>query len=229
MKLETKLQKSWYKRKDKILGHIKKGETYLSIAKKFKITKQRVAGIAKDNGIQRQKDNRQRRKELYRNFIVDIRNNMQVDEVAVKHGITISELRFVYKTYSGKNLVSTIRERRNADITTRFIAGSTASAIINKETKVLVNPIKIDSVRSVYDINTKAGVKRYPQVGNRSAGGTFQSKRDIKFIINKRDKHGWSLNEVVAELTRKGRKTVTGLDYIPSTVSQLYNKFGGKR
>ena len=209
------------KRRNAIVNELNKGRTLISVANEFGVTKQRIAGIAKDFGIQRRKDGQKRKFDLFNAFILDIKDNMSLDEIAEKHSISRVELKDIYKYVTGDNLACNLRVKRNKEISTKFLRGKTATNIIVDTSPALKNPLKIKCRNSIYSINTANGVKRYPQIGDRRKGGTFQNKKAINLIVKRRDK-GDTFTEIQKELTKRGYKTVTGLDFRIETICQLY-------
>jgi hypothetical protein len=208
-------------RNEKILKLIHEGETYESIGKKFGISKQRVRQFAVANGVSRWKEIREFKQKKYKDFLPDIKANLTVEEIAVKHSLTKAEVRSIYKEKTGKNLNEVLLEKRNETITKKFLAGKTARKITLDPTKVLDNPQRVSSLNHVYQINTKNNVRRYPEVGDRSKGGTSQSKKAIKLIVKYRDK-GFTYTKILKKLNKKSIKTVTGLEFKVANIRQLY-------
>ena len=112
--------------------------------------------------------------------------------------------------------------KRNNEITSQFIKGTTAKIITNKTEPILISPTHITSVDSIYRINTKNNIRRYPQIINRHKGGLFESKDVIKLIKNKRDKKNWTFKQIAEELNKLGYKTITGKEYTEPNTYQKY-------
>jgi hypothetical protein len=77
-------------------------------------------------------------------------------------------------------------------------------------------------VDSIYRINTKNNIRRYPQIINRHKGGLFESKEVIKLIKNKKDKKNWTFKQIAEELNKLGYKTITGKEYTEPNTYQKY-------
>lgn len=210
------------KRASKILKLVHKGETYESIGKKFNISKQCVWEMARKNGINRLEDKREFRSKKFRMFSPDIIANLPLTEIAVKHSLTPSEIRLIYKLKTGVTLNSVLSKKRNETIVKKFVSGNTARKIVTDPVKVLNNPRRVSTQNWIYSINTQNGVKRYPEIGDRRKGGTFQSKKAINLIVKCRDK-GLKFGEILNEINKKGLKTVTGLEFKVTNINQLYN------
>lgn len=209
------------KRNEEIQKLILKGETFQSIGEKFGISKQRVRQLAVGLGVSRWKEKRALKKTRFKAFIKDIKARMLVSEMAVKHNLSEKEVREIYKHQTGELLLTVLREKRDSKIVKDFKAGSTAISIVKNPSEILKNPLKITTTNNIYSINTRNGVKRYPEVGNRSKGGTFQNKRVINLIVNRRDK-GQTFGEILTEMNERGYRTVTGRIFKQSNIAQIY-------
>lgn len=210
------------KRNKEILRLINEGETFESIGKKNGISKERVRQIAVANGINRWDKIREFKNKKFNEFLPDIKANLPLSEIATKHSLTKSKIYSIYKEKTGVSLLKVLSKKRNNIINKKFVSGKTANKIISDKTNILDNPVRITTTNSIYTINTKNNIKRYPQIGDRSKGGTFQSKKAIKLIVKYRDK-GFTCKKILKKLNKKGIKTVTGKNFKESNILQLYN------
>lgn len=213
------------KRRNSILALVKTGIPLIKVGKRFGITKQRVNQIAIEKGISRWVETRDAKKTLYDNILLDMSNNLSIKEMVTKHNVSLSEINSVYKQHSNdtETITDKFRKKRNKKIVGDFIDGDTALVITKKTDKVLYDPTKITCVNGVYRITTKNGVKRYPQIGNRGAGGSFEKKSIIRYIVTKRErKNPLTYREITENLNALGYTTICGLKFNEPNVRAKY-------
>jgi AraC-like DNA-binding protein len=209
-------------REKEIINLIDNNWTLISIATKFNITKQRVYQIAKKNNISIWNKIRTNKKTMHQNILNDINNNIQYKDIVKKYNLTKSQLSEAFKSIQKQTLKTFIINKRNNEITSQFIQGNTAKIITNKTEPILISPTHITTTDSIYRINTKNNIRRYPQIINRHKGGLFESKEVIKLIKNKRDKKNWTFKQIAEELNKLGYKTITGKEYTQPNTYQKY-------
>ena len=209
-------------REKEIINLIDDNWTLMSIATKFNITKQRVYQIVKKNNISIWGKIRTNKKTIHQNILNDINNNIQYKDIIKKYNLPQSKLSYSFKSIQNEPLNTFIMNKRNNEIIAQFIKGNTAKMITNKIEPILISPTHLTSVDSIYKINTKNNVRRYPQIINRHKGGLFESKDVIKLIKNKRDKKNWTFKQIAEELNKLGYKTITGKEY---TYNNTYQKY----
>lgn len=209
-------------REKEIINLIDNNWTLTSIATKFNITKQRVYQIAKKNNISIWNKIRTNKKTMHQNILNDINNDIQYKDIIKKYNLPQSKLSDSFKSIQNESLNTFIMNKRNNEITSQFIKGTTAKIITNKTEPILISPTHLTSVDSIYRINTKNNIRRYPQIINRHKGGLFESKDVIKLIKNKRDKKNWTFKQIAEELNKLGYKTITGKEY---TQPNTYRKY----
>lgn len=210
--------------REEIINLIKSGEKYRIIGEKFNITRQRVHQYAMSIGFSKHRYLKENKKFLYDKIKADINNGLKYKEIIKKYKITTSYLNYVFSIFEKEYIPLYTKELndRNSVITNKFIKGNTATSITKDKDKELANPNKVSTVGRVYTINTKNGIKRYPKIGNRSAGGTFERKSIITAIINGHEKKGLTFQEIADRLNASGKKTITGKEYTMANVNQKY-------
>jgi AraC-like DNA-binding protein len=209
-------------REKEIINLIDNNWTLTTIATKFNITKQRVGQIAKKNNISIWNKIRTKKKTMHQNILNDINNDIQYKDIIKKYNLPKSKLSDSFKSIQKESLTTFIMNKRNNEITSQFIKGTTAKIITNKTEPILISPTHLTSVGSIYRINTKNNIRRYPQIINRHKGGLFESKEVIKLIKNKRDKKNWTFKQIAEELNKLGYKTITGKEYTEPNTYQKY-------
>lgn len=215
------------KREEQILKLLNENISFDEIAKKFGITKQRVNQIAKRNNIKRWEQSREFKISMYLKIMDDFNNNISLNDICLKHNLSIDNINTIFCFNNDNTIFSKFREKRNSCIISDFIGGTTAKAITKRDDKELLDPNKITWIDSIYRINIKNGIRRYPQIGNRAGGGCFENKEILKFIFNKRDKYKWTFKKITDELNKKGKKTLTGKVFtIPNVFAKYYSNKG---
>lgn len=209
------------KRNNEMLKLIHAGETFLSIAKKFKVTKSRVGQLAKDHGINRWEINRTTSEQQIQDIQTDIDNGMEYDELKEKHNLThktIERLR-----YRGlKPVATTYRENRNATIVDEYKI-MTAKKVLQSDTKTLDSPQRIQGLNTIYTISTAAGFKRYPNIGKRCVKGSHETKEVLELILTRRNVDKLSFRQIAEELNEKNMLTIGGLPFTTHNVRSKYH------
>lgn len=222
-KAEKKKRKD-ERRKRSILGHIQKDMTFRKIASKFNVSYQRVAQVAAENKISRQTNIQTSVKSLYEKVFADEKNGLTTEELLTKYKISKQYLNFLYYQYSPDGtLYQKVKEKRDNKIINDFINGKTAANIVDDTDKTLGDPTKIVSLRTIYSIVSKNGHRKYPKIGDRSKGISFEKKSVMNFIISKRKgKNKLTYKEIAKQLNDLGHKTVQGNLFTTANTQMKY-------
>jgi transcriptional regulator with XRE-family HTH domain len=217
------------KRNKQIIDLINQNYTYKQIADKLNITKQRVYQIAKANDISIWSNIRTKHNQIYNDIITDINNNTQYNDIKKKYNLERNNLNYIFKKHNNQTPYTIIKDKRNKEISNRYILGNTAKTIINTTDNIITSPNKLLSINSIYNINTKNNIKRFPLIYNRSKGGIFERKEIRLFIKKKRDKDNWSFRKIADELNKLNHKTITGKEYTTANTYRLYKDITNKK
>lgn len=217
------------KRNKQIIDLINQNYTYKQIADKLNITKQRVYQIAKANDISIWCNIRTKHSQIYNDIITDINNNTQYNDIKKKYNLERNNLNYIFKKHNNQTPYTIIKDKRNKEISNRYILGNTAKTIINTTDNIITSPNKLLSINSIYNINTKNNIKRFPLIYNRSKGGIFERKEIRLFIKKKRDKDNWSFRKIAEELNKLNHKTITGKEYTTANTYRLYKDITNKK
>jgi transcriptional regulator with XRE-family HTH domain/transposase-like protein len=196
--------------------------TYKEIGELFGVTRQAVAGIILRSGYSRWDSRRKKFKAIAKNINNDIKLGLTYKEINEKY--TYSTLANLTARNLLPSLFSDLLEKRNRLITKKY-KGEIAKSIVQSEDYDLNNPNGINTLSGVYSISSKNGFKKYPKIGRRCDGGTFEDKKILRYIQNKRDKHGWTFKKIAEKLTRLGYKTLTGKEFDMPNVVYKYNAY----
>lgn len=214
-----KTREKYRLKREKILKDIKKGASYKEIGLKYGVSMQRIYQIAKMNDISRWEESRNKIKETYKKVVKELKNNTPAKEIYKKYGRRSAT---IYKEINNETPYEKQLRVRDNDITNKFCKGLMAKELIKLETNNLTN------INSIYKINSKRGVKRYPTIGNRSAGGFFECKKVIKLIVKLKNEN-MSFVEITSKLNNLGYKTITGRKFTTPNVIAKYHKYNNKK
>ena len=209
------------KRNEEILTLLKEDNSMVSIAKKFNVSKARVQQVAKKNGISRWEMSR----EKYKTTLIEI-------EADYKAGMGYDEIRNKYNLNGNSTLLSGLRKnglgafarrfrhKRDEEIVNEYKT-KIAKDVLKSKNPLMDSPERLTNLGSVYKISTKVGFKKYPKVGNRSAGGFFLEQEVIDIIkeMKARKPKKASNQEVSDFLNLRGYKTPQGKEYTTYNVN----------
>jgi len=218
------------KRRLKILKHIKDGDlTFKKIGEKFGISKQIINQIAWSYDVSRWTEIRETSKMLFEKIMFDFKTGSSIDEIVEKHKINRAELSQLHHKYAPEDIgiIEQYRIKRDKKIVSDYSQGVTAKTITEKTDKVLGDPSKVNTVDGVYRIASKNGVKRYPQIGNRSAGGSFEKKSILKIIVKMYEHKEFPapFHEIAGTLNELGYETICGKEFTLATVRIKYHAY----
>ena len=203
-------------RNENLIEDIRKGKlSYKEIGKKYNITKQRVYQFAKNEKISRWEKIREKRKKLIINVKDDLGKGLTYQQLCERYG---DEYYFHYVMDGGT--YTHILEKRNQEILTKY-KHTNAKSIITDSSPILDTPQRIGTTNHIYHIVSKKGYKKYPQIGNRSKGGLFESDRVIKLIKKLKNKN-YSYRRIAEALNEKGWKSPMGKIYSGSNVQNKH-------
>jgi predicted DNA-binding protein YlxM (UPF0122 family) len=210
-------------RNEKILKLVKEDElTYREIGEIFGISRQCVHGIINSSGYSRWSDRKKKYRTIANNVKRDIKLGVSYIEIREKY--TYSVLTNLYSRGLLPPLYTKILIDRNELITHRY-KRERAIDIVKSDDIGVNNPNGVETQRSVYTIASNNGFKKFPKIGRRCDGGTFEDKKILRYIEKKRDKDGWSFKDIADKLTHLGYKTLTGKYFDMANVYYKYNAY----
>ena len=184
------------------------GLTYREIGEKYNVSKARVQELAKKNGISRWKVSRERNKQLAVSIERDFKAGLTYEEMKEKYDLG----KIDFKSLKIEPLATRYRKERDSKIVAEY-KKKTAKSVLKSNDPAMDNPDRLTAINSVYGVTRKMGFKKYPNVGNRNAGGVFETPKTIKLIKKLREKNELSFNEIAAVLNSKGLKSPMGKEY----------------
>jgi len=195
--------------------------TYTELGKSFGISKARVQQFAKANGVSRWEYTRKKKQELAEKINADYKAGLSYDEIVERNDLRNVKLSSL-KKYGCGSVFHRFRKERNKNIVKEY-KKDIAKNVLKSNHPAMNNPERVVTLGSVYAISGRDGFKKYPNVGNRNAGGVFEKPEIIKFIKTKRDKHKLPFSEIAILIQTKGWLTPCGKEYSASNVYQKYN------
>tara|TARA_R110000803_G_scaffold114067_1_gene182527 strand:+ start:72 stop:1073 length:1002 start_codon:yes stop_codon:yes gene_type:complete len=219
--------KKLIEREQEIISLNEKGVPNTKIADKYNISKQRVYQILKNNDISRNKQIKENYEEIRNQIKSDLNNGLTLGQLIKKWG-NYKKIRYYFPEIY--KLTKQLREHRNKEIGKLYLNGNTAKEITNKTTPdTLLQPKQINGESHIYRINTKQGIKKYPNVGMKCYGGIFEDRKILQYIQNKRDKHNWSFSLITEKLNKLGYVTITGKEFKTPNVYEKYLSYKTKK
>jgi hypothetical protein len=193
------------------------GERLISIAKKYGFSKARAMQISKTIGINPKDVRQAKRVVLAKNINADIKGGASYCEIKSKYDMDGSSLHYLNTVVGNFNgTYAKTKSRRNDAIIERFKKGDTAASIVE------AGLCNLGSIGGIYQMLSLAGVKRYPNIGTRSAGG-WNDDPKVMTLINKYSETGFSAPQITKLLNSRGIKTQQGLKYTTANVLAKIN------
>jgi hypothetical protein len=217
----SKLCKHDIVRNETILKLVKQDElTYQEIGDIFGITKQRVKGIVYKSGYSRWAIRKVKYEVIGKDVKNDLKLGLTYPEIRDKYGIKTLD-RLVYNKLIPRLYTKSIN-KRNDEITKRYKKQRAIDIVKSKDIDVN-NPNGVQQEKSVYSIASNNGYRKYPKIGRRCDGGTFEDKKILRYISKKRDKDKWTFKRISDKLNSLGHKTLTGKEFTIPNVIYKYN------
>jgi DNA-binding CsgD family transcriptional regulator len=198
------------KRNNEIINLVNKGVTYEKIAKKYKVSRQRIQQILKAKNISSNKI----RAEKYRKEIKEIKDQLKGGacyiDVYKEHNI--SRLREY-----GLPKVNSLLEKRNKKIVHAYKKGASARSIIES------GVCGINNINSIYHIAREADSKRHPHLVRQQKGYINEDKKILKLILKLRNKN-YSYQKIADYLNKKNYKTISNKPFSQQLVLVKYKQ-----
>ena len=201
-----------------LLALIRGGKmTYLQLGIKFGVTKQRIHQLAKSNGISRWNLSRENHKNTAIAIEADYKAGVSYEDMKEKYDLANVN----FAKMGMLSLATRYREDRDVKIVSEY-KNKTAKSVLKSNDPSMNNPDRLTNINSVYNIASARGFKKYPNIGNRSAGGVFETPKTIKMIKKLREVNKLSFNEIAIILNSKDLKTATGKEYTGGNLRLKY-------
>ena len=213
-------------REGEILTLNAKGVKSVDIAKKFGITKQRIYQILSRNNISRVNQLRDRYSKIKNNANELLVSGMSVNDITEK--LKIKNVYYYVRDIGERHKYQ--RNQRNKLISDEFLNGMTAKKITKLTSpKELLTPTAVTKIGTVYAINSKLDIRRYPMIGDKSNGGIFEDRKILQYIQKKRDINKWTFIRISDKLNKLGYKTITGKEFTMCNTLAKYKAYKIKK
>lgn len=198
------------KARDKSIAALSKtGMDYDKIGGLFSLHKNTVGKICSKQGAG--KNEKLSKKEIIdtiANINKDIETGVSYQDICDKYDLTPAR-RAKFANYGLEPVYSRCSDRLTDSIKSEYIdKGQTMTEI---------------STNTAYIRMGKNKTKKYPKIGNRSAGGVFLPKTTIETIVRLREKKEYSFSKIAKELNAMNIKTVTDIDWTQHNVYFKYH------
>ena len=219
VKLDNYLQKA-------VIKYITKNPEvkYEIVANRFGTSKSYIGRIARANKISKNKtkEDKDKIKNAIAHINLDFDLGMSYEYIREKYDLDSNIVDLTY--YGLKNLGNRYRVLRDKEISEQYKVKTAIKVMTDANTK-LDNPNRVKTLSGTYGVACKDGFKKYPKIGNRNNGGTFEDKKILRYIEKLRDKDGLTFQEIADKLTRQGKKTLTGVPFSMANALYKYNAY----
>ena len=152
---------------------------YIGVAKKLKTTIHKVTKVANDNKIDLIGEKKKIYEEIVNNLYKDYYSGMPYELIHEKYNLSDKENTIKLRSHGMGALYRLFKNYRNNKILNEYKSGKKAIQIINSNNPVIKNPKRLNTLSSIYHTCSSLGYKKYPNIGRRIDGGTFE-KIDVK-------------------------------------------------
>lgn len=199
------------KRNERIYKKLLNGEKYQDIAENMNITKARVEQVAVLYKYSRWEESRKRRQEIVEKLNKDIHSGLSYQKILKKYKPVLNFIR----SHSDfpKRLYNYFMNKRNVEIGVKYQSGKKARKIISSDNKIINDPQKVKSLSNIYAICSKQGIYKYPKVGRRIDGGSFEKVSILRLVKDLREVKQFSFEAIANYLNSKNHKTICGKSF----------------
>jgi hypothetical protein len=211
-------------RNKEILELLHNNESYVSIGKKYNISKQRVKQIANFFGYDRMLANKEKIQNLITQINIDVEAGLKYKDISVKYSLT-SHLK-AKLAYYGLPLFTQLLEQRKNLVVNEY-KSKIARKVLESDVQGIHNPFELRNINRVYTISSKMGYKRYPKIGKRCEGGLQENLGILEIIKHKRDKEKMSFSKIANHLNESGYLTISDKTFTQANTRFKYLYYTG--
>lgn len=187
------------------------GEKYQDIADKMNVSKARIEQVAKKYNYKRWDESKKKYELLTEQITNDFNAGATYETLEKKYNLNNKTFysRLQYHGLPG-DLLRQCKIKRNEKIAAEYKSGKKAIDIINSKNKNVIQPNRISSLSSIYNICSKNGVYKYPKVGRRIDGGSFEDFEVLRLVKHLKEDKKFTFEAIAKHLNSKKFKTVCG-------------------
>ena len=197
---------------------------YVEIGAKLGISKNKVKRISEKLGIDLLKEKRDKYGMMIEDIYRDYYSGMPYEQIHTKYNLGDTIITGRLRAHGLGPLYRKSKKHRDSKILNEYKSGKKAIEIVNSRNPDIINPKRLTGLSSIYNTCSSLGYKKYPNIGRRIDGGTFESDKNLKFIKNCREKKKMTFEEIAKLLRKKGAKTVSGKEFSMANVIYKYGK-----
>lgn len=221
-RIKSGKRKQKKERNERIYKLLLQGKKYGYISEKMNVTRQRVYQVAQTYNFSRWEESRKKHKDIITNIQKDINSGLSYQEIVHKHNLTKNEKSQLRRWGLSESLYNHYQNKRNQNIINKYKSGETALQIITSKDKIINDPKGVKTINQVYSICTKQGIYKYPKVGRRTDGRSFESVKILKLIKDLREEKEFSFDAITNYLNAKNYKTICGKVFTSPNVRCKY-------
>jgi len=197
---------------------------YIIVGNRFGTSSSYVGRIARSIGITKNisKEEKKKIKNTIAHINLDFELGMSYEDIKKTYNFDENKEKLTY--YGLGNLKDKFRTLRNDEISKQYKVKTAMKVMVDSNIK-LDSPDRIKTLSQTYGVACKDGFKKYPKIGNRNKGGTFEDRKTLRYIEKLRDKDGLTFQEIADKLTRQGKKTLTGVPFSMANALYKYNAY----
>jgi hypothetical protein len=197
---------------------------YIIVGNRFGTSPSYVGRIARSVGITKNisEEEKKKIKNTIAHINLDFELGMSYEDIKKTYNFDENKEKLTY--YGLGNLKDKFRTLRNDEISRQYKVKTAMKVMVDTNVK-LDSPDRIKTLSQTYGVACKNGFKKYPKIGDRSKGGTFEDRKILRYIEKLRDKDGLTFQEIADKLTRQGKKTLTGVPFSMANALYKYNAY----
>jgi DNA-binding CsgD family transcriptional regulator len=199
------------KRNEQIYKMLLQGKKYDDISEKMNVTKQRVYQVAQFYNYSRWEESKKTNESIVKKIKNDIKANIPYQRLVKKYNLNDKKVfsKLYYRGLPGA-IHQEYRNKRNKNIGIEYKSGKKAIEIINSKKPEIGQPQRIKGISNVYAICSKQGIYKYPKVGRRIDGGSFEDISVLRLVKKLREKENYSFQQIADYMNAKKHKTICG-------------------
>lgn len=192
-------------------------KTLAEIGLQYGVTHEWVRQIGNKFNTNRTDLNKVRIERIVTAMKAGLLENKSIEELSKQLKVSVTCLARYYQDETGTSYHDDAVARRNKLIVEKYVGGKSAKKIVEKVSRILDTPKRITTTNMIYKIVANHNAKRYPNIGDKSKGGTFLDKKVLK-IITKQYMNQKSPTEIAEYLNENGFKTPTEKSFTAANV-----------
>ena len=209
--IDKNLKEIKIKRNEQIYKMLLEGKTQKEIANEFKLSTHKIYEVAKFYKFNKFKESKKKHQTIIKNIKKDIKLNLPYEELIKKYNLDNDSFfqKLQYWGLSGA-LYREYKNNRNKNIGVEYKSGKKAIEITKSKKQKINQPKGIKTLSSVYSICSQQGIYKYPKIGRRIDGGSFEDVSVLRLVKKLREKEKYSFRQIADYMNFKKHRTICG-------------------